>query len=360
MTHQGRTPLMDKVLEKIYLNPKDEGSFGGLERLFKSARRRLPGLTHADVESFLKRKDSYTLHVPVRRRYPRNKIFASFIDHQWEADLVDMQSFSKTNDGFKYLLTVVDVLSKYAWAEPIKNKDGIAVALAFSKIFKNKRIPERIHTDKGREFFNKKVAAVFKKNKVKHFASDSDMKAAIAERFNRTLKARMWRYFTEKNTRRWVDVVHSLVGSYNNSLHRSTGFAPSMVSKDNELTVFRRLYGYGKSSIGDNVRISKQRAVFDKGYLPGWTEEVFTVAQAVPNTRTVYKLKDLKGEEISGGFYPEEIQKVYFNPNAKFKIEKTIKRRKNPTTGRKELFVKWLGWPNKFNSWIDEGNVTHK
>ena len=121
-----------------------------------------------------------------------------YIDEQWQIDLVDMSKLSKANKGFKYLMVVIDVFSKYAWLEPLKTKTGIEITKALKKIFdKNKRSPLVIQTDKGTEFLNSHVRTLLKSRKIKLFTTFSERKASVVERLNRTLKSRMWRYFTK-------------------------------------------------------------------------------------------------------------------------------------------------------------------
>ena len=126
----------------------------------------------------------------------------------------------------------------------------------------------------------------------------------------------MWKYFTYKNTHVYVDVLQDLVSAYNNSYHRSIGRPPVSVNLLNVGQVRRKLYGKTapsvsfKFKIGDQVRISKSRRTFKKGYLPNWTEEIFTVSKLIPNHFPVYKIKDYHGGELKGMFYNEELQKV--------------------------------------------------
>ena len=108
----------------------------------------------------------------------------------WAADLVEMQAFSKFNHGVRYLLTVIDVFSKYGWMLPIKDKTGKSVADEFKEIFKkSKRKPEKLWTDKGREFYNKHV----KELGVELDSTENEEKLSVAERWNRTMKEKMFK-----------------------------------------------------------------------------------------------------------------------------------------------------------------------
>ena len=282
-----------------------------------------------------------------------------------------MQSISRQNNGIRYLLTVINVFSKYAWVEPVKSKDASAVSNAFLNIlaFGHPRIPRRLQTDKGKKFFNSKFAAVTKQYGIHHFATESDQKAAVVERFNRTIKTRIWTYLSDRGSIRLVDIIQDLVRSYNRSYHRSIGMAPAAVKKCDENRLWVRLYGDGNTFLkpglerGSMVRISKSKGVFEKGYLPNWSKEHFTVAETTDDKRRankrVYKIEDYNGESVTGTWYPEELQHITDN---QYRIERVIRRRKLPN-GSLELFVKWEGLPAKFNSWIlakDRFNVARR
>jgi hypothetical protein len=213
-------------------------------------------------------------------------------------------------------LTVIDVLSKYAWVEPIKTKTGESLVQAFGKIIKKGRKPEKLHTDKGTEFTNRMFQKFLKENNIRFFTTHNETKAS-KERFNRTLKRKMWKYFTVKNTVKYIDIIQRLVKSYKHSRHRGTGMKPADVSKCDEVFVWQKLYEeephksiYYKFNIGDQVRISKARRTFKKGYLPNWTEEVFTITKRVPRRPPVYKIADHDSDEVEGVFYEEELQNV--------------------------------------------------
>ena len=148
-------------------------------------------------------------------------------DEQWVAHLVEMQSTAKWNKGTQYLLTVVDVLSKFACVRPLKNKTGEAVVRAFKNILKTSgRKPQRLQTDKCEEFYNTKVQTWLKDEGIQHFPTYGDAKASVVDRFNRTLKGRMYRYFKAANTLTYLDVLPASVKAYNSDVHRSIGMAP--------------------------------------------------------------------------------------------------------------------------------------
>ena len=293
------------------------------------------------------------LHKPVKRKFRKRRVLVSGIDKIWAADLADMQALSKENEGYKFLLLVIDTFSKYGWIVPLKDKKGETIVKALKEIFKESgRRPDKLWTDKGREFFNKDV-----RDLVYLYATENEEKSSIAERWIRTMKEKMFKYFTDNNTYNYIDALPELVEDYNNTVHSSTKLTPTDASKEeNELKVWRNLYPdryktsrlNPKFSVGDKVRITKKKKVFEKGYTTRWTEEIFTIKEIRETNPITYKLEDLKGEEIEGTFYEPELQKT---EQQIYRIEKIIKKEK----GRS--FVKWKGYSDKFNSWVDNKDL---
>ena len=333
----------------MYYEASKPGSYGGVRPL-----ARYGGMPVKTFKGWLETQDTYTLHKPITKKFPRRKTFAKGIDDLFQADLADMTSY---NDGHSYILTCIDVFSRYAFAVPIKDKRGSTVAAAFEKIFAE-RVPNMLQTDRGTEFLNVQVQGVFRKYKIHHYFSlNDDIKAALIERFNRTLKSRLFRYMTRHHSSRWVDVLDDVVKSYNRSHHRSIGTAPIDVTPENEDEIARRQYPPKppltyRYDVGDRVRIAKYKHVFQKGYLPNWTEEIFAIADRYPTHPVTYGFRDLSGEDIRGKFYEQEIQKVTKTDDDIYEVEKVLKTRKRG--GKVEYFVKWKGFPDKFNSWVTD------
>ena len=263
-----------------------------------------------------------------------------------------MQAFAEFNDGAKFLLCVIDIFSKYGWIMPLRQKTGVAVASAFKKIFNEGRRPEKLWIDKGSEFYNKQVKSLG----VELYSTENEEKSCVVERWNRTMKEKMFKYFSANSTRKYIDILEDMVDRYNNTKHSSIKITPAEASKkENENIVWLRLYGGVKSepikpkfSIGDRVRITKKKKTFEKGYTPRWTEEVFTVSQVQHTDPPTYKITDDNGEEIQGTFYDQELQKT---SQQIFRIEKVIRRRDNKS------LVKWLGYPDSMNSWVDNNDL---
>jgi transposase InsO family protein len=350
-------------MEAIYYDPRQPGSYGGAEALYRRAKELDPTTSRKAVANWLSEQETYSLHKPVRRRFVRRKIYSRGIDYLWQADLADVGQLASSNDGYRYLLTVVDVFSKRAWAVPLKKKDAASVTEAFDGLLlRVGRQPTKLQTDKGKEFVNAPFQAMLRRRGVQFYVGQNeDIKASVVERFNRTLKSKMWRYFTHRNTYKYIDALDDLLHSYNNSYHRTIGRTPASVTRENEAAVRERMYGsepgpsQPRLKAGDRVRVSKTRRTFGKGYEPNWTEELFVVSEALRTTPPTYRLKDYADEPIEGTFYDRELQRAEKKDEV-YKIEKVLKTRR-PRGGGTEYLVKWRGWPDKFNSWVGEADV---
>ncbi|WAQ98593.1 YMD3-like protein [Mya arenaria] len=210
-----------------------------------------------------------------------------------------MQSFSRENKNVKFLLTVIDVFSKYGWMIPLKDKTGKSVADALKQILMERR-PKKMWVEKGKEFYNKDV-----QNLVVIYSTENEEKSSVVQRRNRTMKEKMWKYCSANSTNKYIDILNDLVDQYNDTKHSSIKMTHVEASKKNE-----------------NRVITKKKKTFEKGHTPRWTEEVFTVSE-IQYTNPELQKTD---QEI-------------------FRIERVIQRK-----GKKAL-VKWIGYPESFNSW---------
>ena len=357
-----------ELLERIYNDPERTGAFGGVNALLKEARTIDNSIDRETVEEFLEGQQSYTLHKPAITKFKRRPTIVSGIGQQMQADLLDVRSHSASNDGITFLLTAVDVFSRRGWALPIKSKSGLSVVEALRKILREVKF-RALQTDKGKEFYNAHVKALLRDKGVEHFSSENDnIKASLVERFNKSLRLKIHRYLTARNTRKFVDKLSSFVGAYNATEHSSTGVAPKNVTYNNQADVFDRLFEGGEHGSwkkrkvikrplrpGELVRISKSRMAFERGYTPNWTKELFRVVKILEReTPQVYEIEDYRGEPIAGTFYRQELQRV--TPPDEWEVEAVLDTRKRGR--RKEYLVKWMGYPDSHNQWISEKDMT--
>ena len=325
-----------------------------------------------DVDKWLMGQRVYTLHKAARKRYNTRPYKTSGPQMLWQADLVEMIPYAEENDDIRYMLTVIDVFSRYAWARPLKRKTGDRVKQAFNEIFlQDGNMPANLQTDQGKEFENDTFQSYLRDNRVNFFTIKSQFKAAVVERFNRTLKEKMWRYFTHVGNYRWIDVLQDFVRAYNNAPHRSLAngrLTPAQAIENRNVAMLRqRQERMGPQSVtrrqpsllpelkvGDYVRLSKAKKHFDKGYLPNWTEEVFQVVRVIKKFKPIqYKVQDWTRSIIDGSFYRGELQKV--NKPETFMIESIVRqrtrRRQRGAPAVTEYLVKWYGYGPEANTW---------
>ena len=176
-----------------------------------------------------------------------------------------------------------------------------------------------------------------------------DGKSVAAERFIRTLKNKIYKYMTLVSKNVYIDKLDDIVDEYNNKYHRTIKMKPVDV-KDDLIYDFEKQVNNKdpKFKVGDHVRISKYENIFAKGYTPNWSKDVFVISKIKNTAPWTYVIDDLYGEEITESFYEKELQKTN---QKEFRIEKVIKRKGD------KLYVKWKGYNNSFNSWIDKKDL---
>lgn len=316
---------VDKTLSKIYYTLSDSTSLSGYKQLCKEVKKRGLKISENNIRKWLEAQPTYTLHKQRRLRFPRLKYRPINIDDVWSIDLADMQNISTHNNGNRYILAIIDHFSRYAWCVPIKNKTSESVIKAFQTLFKKtKRRPLHILSDRGREFVNKKFMSFLEKHSIKFYtANDVATKASLCERFIRSCKSLIYRYFTFKKTKKYVDVLEQLVDIYNKRKHRSIGCAPADVNETNILSIWEymtkntpvKIFNEKrvKFKTGTFVRIANPKLAFDKGYKEQWSNEIFLVDKVILSYPHTYRIRALDGEKIKGLFYEQELQEIVPN-----------------------------------------------
>lgn len=304
-----------------------------------------------------KRRVVEEIHRQTRINFPRRKVVLKGLNDLIQADLVEMIPYAKINKNHKYILIVINCFSKFVWAQPLKNKTAAEVTTCMEKILKQMTTtPKNLQTDLGKEFYNESFKKLMKKYSVNHYSAYSEKKASIVERVNRTLKGIMWKEFNLQGNYKWLKLLPEVVSTYNHKKHRTIGMRPSDVSEKDEKRLLNTVYNrikivnpVTKFKVGDHVRISKIRGVFDKMYMPNWSTEIFTIRKINLTNPTTYLLRDSTNQDIIGGFYQQQLQKVKYSDV--YLVEKILKRNKD------KVFVKWLGLGDNHNSWIHKNNI---
>lgn len=295
------------------------------------------------------------LHKPSRKHFPTRHVELKGVHDLYQGDLVEMIPYASLNNGYKYIMTIINCFTKFAYAVPLKSKKAKDIAVALKPILQNNQM-KHFQTDQGSEFFNAEVAHLLRNHNINHYYTYSDKKASIVERFNRTLKERMWRIFSEQGSFKWINILPDIVNNYNNSKHRTTGEKPINVDSKNAKDILSKIVKRRKKikytqffDVGDKVRISRRFKILSKGYWPRWSNEIFTVWRVQPTSPPTYILQDYKGEILKGGFYQQELSKTKYSDV--YLIEKVIRRKGN------KILVRWLGYDKSHDSWIDKSEL---
>lgn len=356
---------MYKHLEKLYYNLSQPSAYAGAHKIIRAAKKN-KNYSNEKVIKWLEAQDAYTLHKQVYKKYPRRTYNVNNKDDVWECDLADFRNVQEYNNGFQYVLLCIDVLSKFVFAEPVRNKTAASISEGFKSILRrsNGRVPICFRSDRGKEFTAALFQSALREREITFRECKNDVKASCIERFIRTLKQLMYRYFTHQGTKRYIDVLQQIVDTYNATPHSATRLRPCDVDFHNaklaRLNIMKRHRPPHKSrkyQIDDFVRISKIRSVFSKGYVGGWSNEIFKIVR-ISESRdpVVYYLEDLDGEPIDTFFYEEELCRVQKNLNTKhFGVEKILRTRGKGR--KKQYFVKWKDFGSKFNCWVDAAEM---
>ena len=208
---------------------------------------------------------------------------------------------------------------------------------------KGRRKPNKIWFDQRDEFYNNLFKRFLIINNIEMYSTYNEEKSAVAERFIRTLKNKILKHMTGVSKNVFFDVLDNIVDKYNETVHRTIKMKPICVISDsyaeyNENSNVTK----PKFKVGDQVRISKGKSA------QNWSEEVFVVSKIKNTVPWSYVISELNGEPNAGSFYEKELQKT---SQEKFRIEKVLKRKGD------KLYVKWKGYDNRFNSWIDKKDL---
>lgn len=274
------------------------------------------------IQEFLRKNSTSSMFRQVRHHYPRRRIKAYYPYQIMMSDTINYRRYAMPhNRNYKYIMVLIDVFSKRAVALPLKRlRDFDALLVLKNMITELPDIPKTIITDLGTEYYNSKVKNLFKQYGIKHYSIRGKHKACVAERFIKTLKGRLERYFWEKKTHNWIDVLPQFIENYNNTYHRSIKMAPVEVNDNNRKEVFATMYPKLKDNTpprlnkGDTVRILISKNIFEKGYTRSWSEEIYVIEKAFSDSSVdYYRIADLQGNTLPRNKYYWELNIVSKN-----------------------------------------------
>nr|CAD2168641.1 unnamed protein product [Meloidogyne enterolobii] len=237
---------VEMILDQLYNDPANPAGFAGVNQLWTEARKKDASIKKKDVEEYLEGNRTYTIHRPRRVHFKRSITYPSGYMTDVQCDLADFQKLSRQNNGKKYALVAIDVLSKRVFAEPVRTKKSNDMVDAFEKILSRMEMhPHRIFSDKGTEFRSKEIMDFFRKKDIeKYTATFSEVKASLAERCIRNIKQRLYRFMSEKHTLKWTEALPKIVEAINHSKCRVLGgLRPIDVSFNNAKEIREMVFG---------------------------------------------------------------------------------------------------------------------
>jgi Chromo (CHRromatin Organisation MOdifier) domain len=356
-------PNHDTILAN-YVTLPHPSAFSGINNVMAHSN-----LNQKQVSKLLSYVDSYTLHREYQKPRVRNPFYIYYLRQQLQVDLVDISGLARFNEGYNYLVCCIDCFSRYLWVRPTKRKEGTEVLGALRDIIDGMtQKPETLFCDRGTELKNQHLKRYLHQQNIRLLHPNSEGKAAIVERVNRSLQNLIYQYMTENESRTYIDALPMIVETYNRRPHRSIGkLSPNEAelpeNAERVVGALRQHYTDCqrpkfkiKYKVGDLVRYKTNYGnVFARGYEEQFSRELCYIdsisrRMAIPT----FKLRSANtGEVFQGSFYQEELQ---LRSSDEFKIERVLRRRIRE--GVPYALVKWLGFGPEHNSWIPESDVT--
>lgn len=308
---------------QLFTTPGHPAAFSGVSRVKEHSR----GRTYDSVERDLEQLDSFTR----QRQKSRPRTYNPFLIHapreQIQMDLIDISALWRQNKGVRFLLVAIDCFTRKAAVVGIRKKSAEKTLEAIKIVLETQLppLPKSVVFDRGSEFMNAKVREYLQNLGVKQFNPTGFHKAALAERFNRSLQSLIYKYLTDRNSKRYIDVLPALVQTYNSRKHRSIGMSPNEAELEHNHARVREILGvhHGEAlkqrrkpryAVGDRVRIKEHRLNpknFRRGYKQQFSSDIYKIYEVKTNLPIVmYKVESEDGRKLRPSFYDSELQRV--------------------------------------------------
>ena len=270
-----------------------------------------PGAFTQKIKKYLYSNKTHSLHKPRRKKFKRRRIITHYPYQIVQMDLMDLQQISGNNSNYKYILLTIDCFSKKIWMRKLKTKTGFETAEGIKSIIMDMDWPpQTVIFDEGLEFYNKYVNMLFAQYNIHFYSIRTSTKAGAAERANRTIKSHIWKYFTDHNTKRWIDILSDIQDNYNDTYHRIIKRSPNEVTWKNRKKVFKTMFPEIDDRIkckfkeDNKVRVAIYKDIFKKGNTQNWSTEIYTIYKVFQKAGVCwYKIKDAAGTKYPKSKY---------------------------------------------------------
>ena len=370
---QKQTIMDDTNFLDYYHGGEEPFSYGGVNTVQESTNKR-----RKDISNLLSGSDIYTEYRQFKKPKKTPVIRTYGANYLWEADLMFFThpDFVKENEGYLYILAFIDTFTKEVGLVKTKSKNSKTITEKMKRKFEHNK-PRYLRVDGGGEFVSHTFTKMCKQFDVKMYIAQEPIKCAFIERFNRTFRRILVQVMEFNNSIKWIDHVQTALNIYMSRKHSSIGMSPNQAReeknqsliyekhlqkhlKDNKIKQEKDLRS-SKFKKGQFVKLFKKKNIFTRGYDKNVTREYFVIYHVDRRlSKDRYYLKDLKGEKIIGSFYEEYL--VRFIPpveGQEYKLDPNFKVKRKNIRGVPHIWVKWLGWPEKFNQWVPLKNYRH-
>ena len=313
-----------------------------------------------EIKNFLESSESYSL----LKHEQAVKIFNKTITFHWrdvlQVDLFYIDRLKDENDGVRFILTGVDVFTRFGFCEPLINKSAREVTNKLEIIFNRLGVlPKVVCSDKGSEFKNQYTETFLKKHKIKIFYAQTDPKAACVERLQKTFQLLIYKYLVEKETYRYIDVLQQLMRNYNETPHSflenlSPALAENPENWDRVSSAHSKHYARLRTKkikpcfkIGDIVRVSLIKSKFRRAYDISHSYQRYIVHEIdKKHLVPLFILKNENDQILTGKFYGSQLQKINIETYRSY----PIKERK--TKKGKEYLMRFIGYNEEYDQWL--------
>ena len=327
-----RASKLNDVLKELVNDP--ETVRFGRDSFYNKIKEKYSNISKLKAFNYLKSQEAYQLHLPLK---PRRTIKSITVDgpgkyYQMDLIILKIKDLAQFNSGYKYILNIIDVFSKFLWSYALKSKSGAALAnVLTSWLDQLKEKPTIVQSDNGTEFKNNEVDKIFKDRDVRRIYSDSytPQSNGGVERVNYTMKKLLFSLLTQKKSKRWIDILGDVVNNYNSSIHSTTEETPQSIENDdaNNKKVNLRIRAkrvqqpdLHNLKVGDAVRISKivesttrKNLIFRSAYNENWSRDIYYISKIIQSrkntTQSRFQVEDKDKTDV-GTYYAYELQKI--------------------------------------------------
>ena len=292
----------EKLMTVLYYSPNTE--YTSINKLYNKLKHR--GISYDEVKDFINKQEAHQLFKKPKHIKYYFPIVAKYKHEILQADLIDISDLASANENYKYILVCIDVFSRFVYAIPLKSKDTQTIIKSMEDIIELTH-PKIINCDKGSEFISNTFKTLMKNNniEIKYVEVGDHKKLGVIDRFVRTLREKINKYLVMHNTTKYINVLPSIIHSYNNSYHSGIKHTPSEVQDTDEeiIKLTNRKYNKAKEeetifNIGDNVRYIINRKAFEKHTLPKWSKSIHSIISKTQHTYTLDNDKTFKYYEL--------------------------------------------------------------